>query len=320
MSYTHNIVVLGDAGQIGWELQRTLSSVGTVHSFDLPTLDLLDAQAVRQTLKALRPVVIVNAAAYTAVDRAEVEQEMSMRLNAEVPGLLGSIAADLGSLLIHYSTDYVFDGTATTPYREAFPTSPLNAYGATKLAGEKAVRMSDAPHIILRTSWIYAARGKNFLLTMLDLANRRQQLSIVDDQVGAPTWARLVAQATAHVVHSYMKAPNPEGLLGTYHLTCRGQTSWYHFAEAIFRHRDTIAAKYGLELPPAPTLTPISTSQYPTPAARPAYSMLDNTKFNTTFGICMPDWETALKLCLHELLAAQRQHAPCQHALSGALA
>jgi dTDP-4-dehydrorhamnose reductase len=300
-----NILVIGSEGQIGWELQRTLMALGKVHSHDRPTLDICDEAAVTAAFQEIQPAVVVNAAAYTAVDAAENDQAPAWRLNADAPALLAKLSAKHGSLLVHYSTDYVFDGKASKPYLEETPTCPLSVYGASKLAGEDAIRTSGAHHLILRTSWIYGCRGKNFLLTMLKLAQQRSQFSVVADQIGAPTWSRLVAQTTAHLIDKTLHSATPQQLWGTYNLTCSGQTSWYEFAESIFNTYQQILPLYGLEAPSMPTVTPITTEQYPTAAARPAYSVLSHDKISERFGIKMADWRQALELCFHELISAQ---------------
>lgn len=287
-----NILLTGVTGQVGWELKRTLAPLGQVVALDSRALDLTDAAAMRRRVEEVAPRVIVNPAAYTAVDKAEGEPERARMINAIAPGRLAEAARECGALLVHYSTDYVFDGSKDGPYREDDVPNPLNVYGATKLAGEEAVRASGVRHLILRTSWVYGRRGGNFLLTMQRLMRERPELRIVDDQIGAPTWSRLIAEATAQILAQCLSpargADRPEPW-GTYHLTCSGATSWYGFAAAI--------AELGAH---TTRLTPIPSTDYPTPARRPANSRLDNGKLERVFGLKLPDWREALKLCLDE--------------------
>lgn len=285
-----NILLTGVKGQVGWELRRTLAPLGRVTAVDRAELDLADPDAIRAKVQAISPKLIVNPAAYTAVDRAEGEAEQARAINALAPAVLAEAAKDCGAILVHYSTDYVFDGTKTEPYTEDDAPHPLNVYGATKLEGEQAIRASGVRHLILRTSWVYETRGHNFLLTMQRLMRERHELKIVDDQVGAPTWARQIAEATALILAQCLSpargADRPEPW-GTYHLTCGGETSWYGFARAI-------AELGGFST----RLQPIPSSDYPTPARRPANSRLDNGKLERTFGLRLPDWREALELCL----------------------
>lgn len=288
---TSNAILLtGMSGQLGWELRRTLAPLGRVVAMDSRSLDLADPDAIRATVRGLRPRLIVNPAAYTAVDRAQSEPERAEAVNAQAPGILAEEAGRCGAILVHYSTDYVFAGDKEGAYREDDPTGPLNVYGATKLAGEEAIRTAGVRHFIFRTSWVYGLRGANFLLTMQRLMGERPELKIVDDQVGAPTWSRLIAEATAQVLAQCLSpargADRPEPW-GTYHLSCGGETSWYGFASAIAQ-----LCGYSTRL------TPIPSSEYPTPARRPANSRLDNGKLERVFGIRLPDWLDALKLCL----------------------
>jgi dTDP-4-dehydrorhamnose reductase len=288
-----NILLTGRNGQVGWELQRTLQPVGKVTACDHAGLDLADAAAVRRKLDEVRPDAIVNAAAYTAVDKAESEPEQANAVNAAAPALLAQEAARRGALLIHYSTDYVFDGAKAAPYVETDPTGPLGAYGRSKLAGEAGIRASGCDHLIFRTSWVYAARGANFLRTILRLAAEREELRVVNDQVGAPTWARLIAEATALALRQAL-AERRHGRFesGLFHLACAGETSWHGFASAIVAGRSGLSVK---------TVTPIVTADYPTPARRPANSRLDTGAFRARFGLALPDWRDCLQLCLEEL-------------------
>jgi dTDP-4-dehydrorhamnose reductase len=290
-----SILLTGASGQVGWELQRALATLGRVFTpghadFDLATPDKL-AAAVR----AMRPDLIVNAAAYTAVDQAESEQELAYAVNAEAPQVLAREAARLGITLVHYSTDYVFDGTQMSAYAETDTPKPLGVYGASKLAGEALVQASGADHLILRTSWVYGMRGKNFLLTMQRLARARDKLSVVADQFGAPTWSRSIAEATAQMLALWLApgatAEDRQRLSGVYHVSCGGRTSWHGFAAAILDDMQARGER-------TPSLKAISTAEYPTPAQRPANSVLSNAKLERSFGIRMPEWEQALSLCL----------------------
>lgn len=287
------ILLFGANGQVGTELRRSLLPLGEVVAATR-TGSLADGEAcevadfdapasLSPLVERIAPDVVVNAAAYTAVDKAESEQEAAWRANAEAPAAIAAACKARDALLVHYSTDYVFDGTATRPYREDDPTSPLGVYGASKLAGEEAIRAGGARHVILRTAWVYAAHGKNFLLTMLRLARERDHLRVVDDQVGSPTSAALIADTTARVLAS------PEAC-GTWHLTASGETTWHGFAEAIFAD----ACDCGL-LTRAPQVEAIATSAYPTPARRPAYSVLDNSRLSSDFGVRLPHWERGLQ-------------------------
>lgn len=287
-----NILLTGVTGQVGWELKRTLAPLGQVVGLDRRALDLADTTAIRQRVEEIAPRLIVNPAAYTAVDKAEHEPERARLINAIAPGILAEAARACGAVLVHYSTDYVFDGSKDGAYREDDAPNPLNVYGATKLAGEEAIRASGVRHLILRTSWVYGRRGGNFLLTMQRLMRERPALKVVDDQIGAPTWSRLIAEATAQILAQCLSpargADRPEPW-GTYHLTCSGATSWYGFASAI-------AEFEGCATP----IIPIPSADYPTPARRPANSRLDNGKLARVFGLKLPDWRDALKLCLDE--------------------
>ena len=288
-----NILVTGRNGQVGWELVRALLPLGRVHACAHAELDLADAAAVRRKLDEARPDVIVNAAAYTAVDKAESEPEQANAVNAAAPALLAQEAARRGALLIHYSTDYVYDGAKAAPYVETDPTNPLGAYGRSKLAGEAGIRAAGADHLIFRTSWVYAARGANFLRTILRLAAEREELRIVADQIGAPTWARLIAEATAHALRQAMQERSGGTFdSGVFHLAAAGETSWHGFASAI------VAGRSGLRVK---AVMPITTADYPLPAPRPANSCLDTGAFRARFGLVLPDWRDCLQLCLEEI-------------------
>lgn len=287
------ILILGQQGQVGWELQRTLTTLGNVIAVDRKQVDLTNRTTLSEIIREIRPNIIVNAAAYTAVDKAESERALAFAINAEAPALLAEEAKRLGAILVHYSTDYVFDGTKETPYLETDSPGPLNAYGASKLAGDQALAAIGGSYYILRTSWVYGARGKNFLLTMLKLAAERPQLRIVCDQVGAPTWSRLIAQATTHILWETLARPDDRW--GLYNLTSAGQTSWCGFAEKIF----ALALKArGL---PVPEVVGIPALEYPTPAKRPMHSALSTQKVEAAFGLALPQWDTALEQCLRDL-------------------
>ena len=285
------ILLVGATGQVGHELRAPLSELGTVTTPDRDTLDLTTPAAIRSCVQEVDPDVIVNAAAYTAVDDAEEEHERAEVVNAKAPGVLAEAAAEVGAWLVHYSTDYVFDGTKTRPYVETDPTNPVNVYGRTKRDGEEAVREADGPHLILRTSWVYSARRSNFLLSMLRLADEHDTLTVVDDQTGTPTSAGWIAAATATILRRLQGMDAPDDACGLYHLAAAGQTSWYGFAQAIFAQfgRDDI------------TVEPIPTEEYPTPAARPAYTVLDSTKVRTTFDLDIPTWSEQLDTLRHRM-------------------
>ncbi|WP_176015608.1 dTDP-4-dehydrorhamnose reductase [Burkholderia sp. BCC0398] len=288
------ILVTGVSGQVGFELLRTLQGLGSVIAIDRNALDLRRPDAIRTLVREARPSIIVNPAAYTAVDQAETDPVTARQINAEAPAILAEEAKRLGAVFVHYSTDYVFDGNKTGPYVEGDTTGPQSVYGATKLEGEQAIAAADCAYFIFRTSWVYGRRGKNFLLTMLRLAEQRPELRVVADQIGAPTWSATVATLTAHVLAQGV------GALGelhewaaprssVYHLTATGSTSWAGFAEAIFQCAD---------LASAPRVVPIPAADYPLPAKRPANSRLDTSKLTEVFGITPPDWRDALDLCL----------------------
>jgi len=290
------ILVTGRTGQIGWELQSALAPLGTVIALDRGGMDLASPDSIRRAIRDASPDIIANAAAYTAVDRAESEPDLAMQVNGIAPGVMAEEAKRLGAVLVHYSTDYVFDGTKQQPYVEDDPPNPLSQYGRSKLAGEQAIALSGATHLIFRTSWVYAARGHNFLRTILRLARERTELKIVDDQLGAPTWARFIAEATAQVLRQVGDGHKAiADYAGIYNLTGTGAVSWYGFASAIFAE-----AKARLGMTP-PKLIPITTAEYPLPARRPANSRLDNTRLSAAFGLTPPPWDKMLKLCMKEI-------------------
>ena len=298
------ILVTGKNGQVGFELLRSLSGQGEVIAVGRDEMDLSDPDSIRRAVREIRPDLIVNAAAYTAVDQAEAEPELAFAINGTAPGILAEEAKRLGAALIHYSTDYVFDGTKTSPWTEDDVPRPLSVYGSTKLAGERAIQAVDVPHLILRTSWVYGARGKNFLLTVLRLAKERDELSIVDDQIGAPTWCREIARATADILKrlGYGQAGFASACAerrGIYNVTAAGQTSWHGFTAAILANAASLRPiDAALALDRVPALKPIPTEQYPLPAARPRYSVLANAKLRGAFGVAMPDWKASLAECM----------------------
>ena len=295
MSGFGRILILGASGQVGGELQRSFAGAGELICSDRKTVDLASGARVREFVRNVRPDLILNAAAYTAVDRAESEPELAAAVNAECPRILAEEASRLGSLLVHYSTDYVFDGSKTSPWLETDTPNPLNVYGATKLAGEDAIRQIGGKYLILRTSWVYGPHGKNFLLTMLRLGRERDVLTIVDDQIGAPTTSTAIADGTRKVMEGVLTGRHGEasGWAGVYHMTCAGSISWYGFAKEIFSH-----AQLGSG---TPELRPISSSDYPTPARRPRNSVLSNIRLLDRFGVQLADWTTALNHCLRQL-------------------
>jgi dTDP-4-dehydrorhamnose reductase len=303
---TPKILLTGKNGQVGHDLQGLLPRLGEIVALDRQQLDLSRPDEIRRVIRGIRPTLIVNAAAYTAVDLAEKEPSLAQAINAEAPAIMAEETKRIGAALIHYSTDYVFDGSKNSPYEETDPTNPINVYGKTKLAGEQAIRDSGVHHLIFRTAWLYSTRGKNFLLTILRLATEREELRIVNDQIGAPTWSREIASATAEVLEKlFDRTGNASAWAessGTYHMTAGGETSWFEFAKAILDKAKkqatspapwSAAATHGKPLL-SREVTPITTAEYPTPARRPAYSVLSNTHIARTFGIELADWRTQL--------------------------
>ena len=296
------LLLLGKNGQVGWELQRSLSPLGEVVAldFDSPgplTADFSQPEQLAATVRAVKPDVIVNAAAHTAVDKAESEPDLARAINAKGPAVLAREAAACGAWLVHYSTDYVFDGSGSRPWREDDPKGPLNVYGQTKLEGEEAIRASGCMHLILRTSWVYAARGGNFAKTMLKLAQDRERLTVIDDQVGAPTGADLLADLTAHLVRA---SAIGGARSGTYHAVAAGATTWHGYAKHVIEFGR--AAGLNIKVP-ASNVEPVATTAYPTPARRPANSRLDTRRLRETFNLNLPDWRIGVDRMLTEILS-----------------
>lgn len=284
------ILLFGGNGQLGSFLATGLQRLGQIATYDQVECDLTNLMRLREVILAEQPHVIVNASAYTAVDQAESDAATAHLVNADAPALMAQTAAQLGALMVHYSTDYVFDGRADSPYNEASPTNPLGVYGRTKLAGEHAVADSGAAHLVLRTAWLYSNHGRNFFLTMLRLAEGRDELRVVSDQSGCPTYAKLVADATVGVLDKMFAAGEVRtDLGGLYHIACRGQTTWHGFARRIVE----LAG-----MSDRVRVTPIASADYPTPACRPAYSVLNCDKLSRVFGLRLPDWEQGLEMCI----------------------
>lgn len=292
------ILLLGKNGQVGWELQRSLAPLGQMVALDRTgdqglVGDLSDLGGLMRTLRKLKPDIVVNAAAYTAVDRAEGEPEQAMRINAEAPRVLAETLAEWDGWLIHYSTDYVFDGSGSQPWREDEKPSPLNAYGRSKLFGEQAIRCAGCNYLIFRTSWVYGARGSNFAKSILRLATEREYLKVVDDQVGAPTGAELLADVTAHAIRSVRVNSGAGGL---YHLAAGGETSWYGYARFVIEQMEGHAGNILVR-----DVEPVSTKEYSAPARRPLNSRLDCSKLRDVFGVHLPDWQSGVLRMLREL-------------------
>ena len=297
------ILLLGKNGQVGWELQRSLAPLGELVALDRHSTeadggcgDLDQPQRLRDTVLRLQPDVIVNAAAHTAVDRAESEPEQAHALNAEAPGVLADAAQTVGALLVHYSTDYVFDGSGTAPWREDAATAPLSVYGRSKRDGEARVRDSGARHLIFRTSWVYAARGANFPRTMLRLGQERERLTVIDDQWGAPTGADLIADVTAHAIRHALREP---ACTGTFHLAAAGETSWNGYARFVFDAARALQPELALKVQ---DVAPVPTTAFPTPAQRPLNSRLDTARLRDTFGLVLPPWQAGVRRMLAEIL------------------
>ena len=291
------ILLLGKGGQVGWELQRALAPLGEMVALDFDSTeyhaDFSQPEKLAATVAALKPDVIVNAAAHTAVDKAESEADLARRINAEAPAVLAKAAAAIGALLVHYSTDYVFDGSGDQPRAEDAATAPLSVYGQTKLEGEQAIQQSGCKHLIFRTSWVYAARGGNFAKTMLRLAADREKLTVIDDQHGAPTGAELLADCTAHAIRATLADASKAGL---YHLVAGGEVTWNGYARFVIEQ----ARALGVTLK-ATAVDPVPTSAFPTPAARPLNSRLNTAKFQQTFGLVLPQWQAGAARMLREI-------------------
>lgn len=304
---TPKILLTGKNGQVGHDLHNLLPRLGEVVALDRRQLDLSQPDEIRRVIREIRPNLIVNAAAYTAVDQAEKEESLAEAINATAPAIIAEEAKRIGAAIVHYSTDYIFDGTKNSPYDESDRTNPLNAYGRTKLAGEQAVRESGAHHLIFRTAWVYSTRGKNFLLTIVRLATQRDELRIVNDQFGAPTWSHEIASASVQALQRILDPRAKSGawaeLSGTYHMTAAGETSWFEFAKAILDEARTqadapsswYAAATGGNPLLAHRIVPIATSDYPTPARRPSYSVLSNSRLSQSFGVELRDWRSQLR-------------------------
>ncbi|KIF82734.1 dTDP-4-dehydrorhamnose reductase [Noviherbaspirillum autotrophicum] len=297
------ILLFGKSGQVGWELQRSLAVLGDVIALDVTSGDVCGdftkLQELAATVRQIRPGVIVNAAAHTAVDKAESEPELVRAINALAPEVLAQEAKAIGAWLVHYSTDYVFDGSGEKPWREDDVAGPLSIYGATKREGEQAIQQSGCNHLIFRTSWVYAARGGNFAKTMLRLASERERLTVINDQVGAPTGADLIADITAHAIRIAQLHPQVSGL---YHLVASGETSWYGYARFVL----DFACNAGVNLKVTPdNLVPVATTAFPTPARRPHNSRLDTNKLQSTFNLQMPPWQSGVARMLTEILEKQ---------------
>jgi dTDP-4-dehydrorhamnose reductase len=294
------ILLLGKGGQVGWELQRSLAPLGELVAVDFDSTDycgdFTNLVGLAETIRAIAPDIIVNAAAHTAVDKAESEPELARTINALAPAVLAQEARQLGAWLVHYSTDYVFDGSGNEPWIETSPTGPLSVYGQTKLEGEDAIRASGCKHLIFRTSWVYAARGGNFAKTMLRLAKERDLLTVIDDQIGVPTGADLLADITAHAIRTALQRPEVSGL---YHVVAGGQTSWHGYAGFVidFARQAGVAIKVSQE-----AILPVPTSAFPTPATRPNNSLLNTNKLQQTFSLTLPHWQTGVARMLTEIL------------------
>ena len=294
MGFYKKILLLGKDGQVGWELQRALAPLGLLTALNRRECDLADPAQIQAALEQFEPEVIVNAAAYTAVDQAETDQAMARRINVDAVAELALYAREMGSLLVHYSTDYIFDGTKPEAYVEDDLTNPLSVYGQTKLAGENRIRDALCRHLIFRTSWVYATRGGNFARTMLRLAAERETLNVIDDQIGAPTSAELIADVTAHALRDVLSGRAPGG---TYHLAAAGETSWYGYAQFVIAY----ARAQGIVLKLADTgLKPIPASEYPLPAKRPQNSRMNTHLLERSFALKLPQWQDGVKRVLNE--------------------
>ena len=290
------ILVTGGAGQLGWELRRALAIFGEVVAPPREILDLASADSIVAAVRRVRPSLIVNAAAYTAVDKAESESELAMKINGDAPRILAEEAARRNAALIHYSTDYVFDGRKAEPYREDDEAEPINVYGRTKLAGEQGVMAAKAAYLIFRTSWVYGSRGRNFFLSMLRLGRERRELKVVDDQFGAPTGAELLADVSAHALRTAVERPR---VAGVYHVVARGETSWHGYAQHVIEFARSAGRPIRVT---GDAIVPVPTSAFPTTARRPANSRLNTKKFRDTFGLSLPAWQLGVERMLVEML------------------
>ncbi len=315
------ILLLGKNGQVGRELENCLPRLGEVIALDHYQLDVVDPEGVRRAFSEYRPHLIVNAAAYTDVDRAEANDVAARAVNAEAPRVIAEEAKKIAAALVHYSTDYVFDGRKRIPYEETDEPNPINVYGKTKLEGERGIQCADVPHLVLRTSWVYATRGRNFLLTLLRRASEKEELQVVEDQVGAPTWSRMIAMGTTHILARIYSPDSGFSRLGefggVYHLTAAGETSWYDFARAILEvcgdssHLGSwFRAAVGGQALAVRRIVPISCQNYPVLTRRPAYSVLSNAKLLRTFGLQLPHWRTQLRLAFCDAQVDDLDHLP----------
>jgi dTDP-4-dehydrorhamnose reductase len=287
------MLLIGKVGQVGWELRRTLAPMARLTALDFPEIDLAQPDSIRQAVRGARPQIIINAAAYTAVDKAESEPDLAMKINGLAPGVLAEEARKSGVLLVHYSTDYIFDGAKREPYVETDPPHPMSSYGRSKLAGDEAVQAAGGAHLVFRLCWVYGARGQNFMLTMMRLAREREKLRVVADQIGCPTWSRMIAETTALALKSTLAARDGNAFTGVYHLASSGATSWHGFARSIVDLMPAEGRKCS-------AVEAISTPEYPTPAKRPAYSVLGCGKLERTFGLHLPDWQESLQQVLEK--------------------
>jgi dTDP-4-dehydrorhamnose reductase len=285
------ILLIGKIGQVGWELRRTLAPLAQVTCVDFPHIDLTRPDSIRQWVHQTQPQIVINAAAYTAVDKAESEPDLAMQINGIAPGILAEETKKLGALLVHYSTDYVFDGTKGAPYLETDEPNPLGAYGRTKLVGDEAVQAAAGPYLIFRLCWVYGARGQNFMLTMIRLAREREKIRVVADQFGCPTWSRMIAETTTLTLQKTMAQRDLGAFTGVYHLAASGTTSWHGFAQGIMSQMPEAGKKCSV-------VEAITTAEYPTPTRRPAYSVLGCDKLSATFGLRLPPWEESLQQVL----------------------
>jgi dTDP-4-dehydrorhamnose reductase len=285
------ILLFGRIGQVGWELRRTLAPMSQLVCVDYPDVDLTKPDSIRRWIRETSPAIIINAAAFTAVDKAEAEVDLAMKINAGAPEIMAVEAKKLGALLVHYSTDYVFEGNKNSPYVEEDRPNPLSAYGRTKLAGDQAIQKVDGNHLIFRLCWVYGARGANFMLTMMRLAREREKLRVVNDQVGCPTWSRMIAETTALALKQIDTPAKAAERKGVYHLCASGQTSWHGFASAIIESMPDEGKK-------CRTVEGITSAEYPTPTKRPAYSVMSCAKLERVFGLRLPDWRESLRLVM----------------------